>query len=46
MNDLLMRHRHHEIDIDPRGNFIGPALHWEDNQGYALSLTDEMKFYL
>jgi len=46
MNDPGSPSPHSEIDIGQVGNFIGLALQWEDNQGYALALTDEMIFYL
>ncbi|WP_413459168.1 hypothetical protein [Herbaspirillum huttiense] len=46
MNDLGSPSPHSEIDIAQVGNFIGLALQWEDNQGYALALTDEIIFYL
>jgi len=46
MNDFVSRHRNSKIDIGQVGNFIGLARQWEDNQGYALALTDEMIFYL
>jgi len=46
MNDPTNLGRHSEIGIGQVGNFIGLALQWEDNQGYALALTDEMIFYL
>jgi hypothetical protein len=46
MNDPIAPARHSENDINQSGNFIGLALQWEDNRGYALQLTDEMIFYL
>jgi hypothetical protein len=46
MHDPLTSPRHPKIDIGQVGNFIGLARQWEDNQGYALALTDEMIFYL